>query len=73
VTVGRPHLSRRDFIHAGCTIAAASLTPSIVDKAEAYFPHGAIVTGVNNAGVPLLRQSPRARSAALPMLRVRPI
>ena len=61
-------LFRREFIHAGCTVVAASLTTSIVDKAEAYFPHGSIVTGVNNAGVPLLRQFPRTRSAALPML-----
>lgn len=36
------HLSRRDFIHAGCTVAAASLSPPIIDKAEAYFHHGYI-------------------------------
>lgn len=29
------HLTRRDLIHTGCTIAAATLFPSIVDRAEA--------------------------------------
>ena len=42
------HLSRRDFVHAGCTVAAATLTPSIIDKAEAYFPHGVVASTVNN-------------------------
>ena len=30
-------ISRRDLIHAGCTVAAVSLAPSLVDKAEAAF------------------------------------
>lgn len=35
--MGHPvkQFSRRDFIHAGCTVAAASLVPSIADRAHA--------------------------------------
>ena len=47
------YFSRRDFVHAGCTVVAAVLTPSIVDKAEAYFPRGFVATTVNNNRVTL--------------------
>jgi hypothetical protein len=32
--------SRRDFVHAGCTVLGAMLTPGIVDQAEALFLRG---------------------------------
>jgi hypothetical protein len=39
--------SRRDFIHAGCLVAGATLAPSIVDKAEAFW-HGIAPATLNN-------------------------
>jgi len=39
-------ISRRDFVHAGCTVVPATLALSIVDKAEAFW-HGSAIT-VNN-------------------------
>jgi hypothetical protein len=41
-------MNRRDFLHAGCTVAAASLIPSIVDRAEASFHHGSVVASNPN-------------------------
>ena len=43
-------LSRRDFVHAGCTAVAAGLSQSIVDKAEAYFKHGYVAASQFNNG-----------------------
>src|SRR6266404_6267087 len=40
-------LSRRDFIHAGCAIAAITLTSSFFDRAEAWV-HG-VAPSVTNA------------------------
>jgi hypothetical protein len=46
------HFSRRDFIHAGCTVAAASLIPSIVDRAEAGFGlHGSVSAPPSSGGL----------------------
>jgi len=44
--------TRRDLIHAGCTIAAATLTPSIIDRAEAglHF-HGTSVSALSQRNV----------------------
>lgn len=44
-------LSRRDFVHGGCAIAAATLAPSIVDRAEAGLMHR--VAGAGGAGFAL--------------------
>lgn len=37
------HLSRRDCIHAGCAVAAATLVPNFLDVAEARFPRGSSI------------------------------
>lgn len=42
--------SRRDFVHGGCTVAAVSLVPSIVDRAEAWAPHGFVAPTLNSLG-----------------------
>lgn len=39
-------LSRRDFVHAGCTVGIATLIPSIVDRAEAW-THGYVAPTTN--------------------------
>jgi hypothetical protein len=48
-------ISRRDFLHAGCTIAAASLVPTPFQKAQAFFHRGAAGQSFLN---PLATQRP---------------
>src|SRR6202046_5434823 len=41
-------LSRRDFVHAGCTLGAATLVLSIFDRAQARLLRGSFVAANNN-------------------------